>query len=172
MLKNFIITVVGLMILGRALPGWGKSASTSTSYFFQSDVKNEMVLSATSGRIMSQGGSSLIDLNVFYGYFFAPQIEGAVELNFRNASSGGSSTTLFFDGFYNFQTEYLNSFFAFAGLGFTSSRGSSTSNIKFGGGKRWAIWSQVALMPMVWLQKNGSDDVSTNIMPLNFSIMF
>jgi hypothetical protein len=155
------------------------SSNTNTSSGYssmRSDAKHELVLSATQGLISFSGGNSSLDVRGMYGHFFVPQIEGAVELSLSNSSNGGTATIIFFDGIYNFQPEYSNAFFAFAGFGITSYSGrnnsSSTSGMKFGGGKRIQMWGPVSLMPMAWIQKDGSADAVTNIMPLNFTVLF
>jgi hypothetical protein len=174
-----LITAILVSLAFFSIQVWaGRSGSSNSGgfSFVRSESTQELVLSATQGKISFAGGNSLMTVNGMYGYFFMPQVEGALELTFLNSSGGGTQMTLFFDGIYNFQADYINSFFAFGGFGINSYSGrnssSSTSSMKFGGGKRLQMWGQVSLMPMIWMQKDGSADMTTNIMPLNFSLLF
>jgi hypothetical protein len=173
MLKLVSLVLVGLSVFSMQV--WaGKSGSGPA--FLRSDNSQELGLSATQGKISFSGGSSTLMVNGMYGYFFMPHIEGALELQFTNSSGGGNMMTLFLNGIYNFQADYSNSYFAFVGLGINSysgkSNSSSNSGLKFGGGKRLQMWGPISLMPMAWMQKDGSADMVTNIMPLNFSMIF
>jgi hypothetical protein len=149
--------------------------SSSGGSFLSSQNTQELVLTDAKGLVSFSGGNTNITLHAMYGYFFMPHVEGAVEFNLENRP-GLNSVTVFIDGIYNFQSDYNNAFFILGGFGLNSvsSRGSSssTSSMKFGGGKRIQMWGPVSLMPIAWIQKDGSADMVTNIMPINFSILF
>lgn len=171
-MNKWILTILSIIFIGATQ---AQAARTSGGSFFKSDTTQELVLTDAKGLISFAGGNNYLLLNAMYGYFFMPHVEGAIEFKLDN-QPGSTRMTIFIDGIYNFQPDYNNVFFVLGGFGLNSVSGrgnsSSTSSMKFGGGKRIQMWGPVSLMPMAWIQKDGSADMVTNIMPINFSVLF
>lgn len=157
------------------------TSSNSSGGFsiFKSGFGQEVILSSTIGGVMMTNNVTNLNLHGAYGYFMQPKVEGILDFSFTSISGSGSSTTtmsLIFEGLYHFQDDYHTSYFALLGLGFgsTSTKANSTSGLAFrvGGGKRIPVWANVGLMPVAYFEKIGNADMSTNVIPLNFSILF
>lgn len=173
------------MLLVTVLLITAQMAQAGLSFLNGGSRKNELDLNLSELKIHSYkiGDESYTDINILgsYSYLLQSELQLLVEAGIGSSNYGTEKKTLLTlmgGATYNFDSRLDESFFVQGAIGlhpaFDKDDLKYDSQFSFfvGAGKRFSIWNNVTLKPLIRISKFGEMDAEFLIQPLNVSIIF